>query len=57
MRAEPSRTRPAKGSGSGLGLAIVRRVVEAHAGHVYARNAQGGGAEIGVELPIELASL
>ncbi len=52
MRAEPSRTRPATGSGSGLGLAIVRRVVEAHAGRVYASNAEGGGAEIGVELPV-----
>jgi two-component system, OmpR family, sensor kinase len=57
MRAEPSRTRPATGSGSGLGLAIVRRVVEAHAGSVYARNADGGGAEIGVELPVSRASL
>jgi two-component system sensor histidine kinase CpxA len=52
MRAEASRTRPAAGSGSGLGLAIVRRVVEAHAGSVYARNAEGGGAEIGIELPV-----
>lgn len=51
VRAETSRARAAAGSGSGLGLAIVRRVVEAHAGHVYARNAEGGGAEIRVELP------
>jgi two-component system sensor histidine kinase CpxA len=53
MRAEPSRARPSHGSGSGLGLAIVRRVVEAHAGRVYAGNAEGGGAEIGVELPVQ----
>jgi signal transduction histidine kinase len=53
MRAEPSRARPSYGSGSGLGLAIVRRVVEAHAGRVYAGNAEGGGAEIGVELPVQ----
>jgi signal transduction histidine kinase len=52
VRAEPSRTRPAAGSGSGLGLAIVRRVVEAHSGRVHARNAEGGGAEIRVELPL-----
>jgi signal transduction histidine kinase len=52
VRAEPSRARPAAGSGSGLGLAIVRRVVEAHSGRVYAGNAEGGGAEIGVELPV-----
>jgi len=57
MRAEASRSRPAAGSGSGLGLAIVRRVVEAHAGSVYARNAEGGGAEIGIELPVQETSL
>ncbi len=51
VRAEASRARPAAGGGSGLGLAIVRRVVEAHGGRVYARNLEGGGAEIGVELP------
>jgi two-component system OmpR family sensor kinase len=52
VRAEASRTRPVAGSGSGLGLAIVRRVVEAHAGRVYAHDAEGGGAEIRVELPV-----
>jgi len=52
VRAEASRTRPAAGAGYGLGLAIVRRVIEAHAGRVFAGNAEGGGAEIGVELPL-----
>jgi signal transduction histidine kinase len=52
VRAEASRTRPAAGAGYGLGLAIVRRVIEAHAGRVFAGNAEDGGAEIGVELPL-----
>ncbi|MBX7209648.1 MAG: PAS domain-containing sensor histidine kinase [Verrucomicrobiaceae bacterium] len=38
--------------GSGLGLAIVKRCVEALGGAVLARNAEGGGAEFIVELPI-----
>lgn len=37
--------------GSGLGLAIVKSVAEAHGGTVFARNADGGGAEIGISLP------
>jgi signal transduction histidine kinase len=52
VRAETSRARPTEGAGHGLGLAIVRRVVEAHAGSVFARNAVGGGAEIGFDLPL-----
>lgn len=36
--------------GSGLGLAIVKSVAEAHGGTVFARNADGGGAEFGIEL-------
>ena len=36
--------------GSGLGLAIVKSVAEAHGGTVFARNAEGGGAELGVKL-------
>ncbi|MDO8392018.1 MAG: HAMP domain-containing sensor histidine kinase [Actinomycetota bacterium] len=38
--------------GSGLGLAIVKSVVEAHGGAVFARNAPGGGAELGFEVPV-----
>jgi two-component system sensor histidine kinase MprB len=39
-RADSARALP----GSGLGLAIVRQAAEAHAGHVQAANAPGGGA-------------
>jgi signal transduction histidine kinase len=46
--------RPA--GGSGLGLTIVRRVVEAHGGRAFARNAAGGGAEVGFDLPAEAPS-
>lgn len=38
--------------GSGLGLAIVKSVVDAHGGEVIARNAPGGGAELGFALPL-----
>ncbi len=38
--------------GSGLGLAIVRAVVEAHAGTVEAREAEGGGALLVVTVPV-----
>ena len=38
--------------GSGLGLAIVQSIVEGHGGGVFARNAEGGGAEIGFVLPL-----
>jgi nitrogen fixation/metabolism regulation signal transduction histidine kinase len=41
-----------KRRGTGLGLAIVRQGVEAHTGAVRARNAQGGGAEFEVVLPV-----
>jgi signal transduction histidine kinase len=41
-----------KRRGTGLGLAIVRQGVEAHTGKVNARNAQGGGAEFEVLLPV-----
>ena len=38
--------------GSGLGLSIVKSVIEAHGGTVFARNADGGGAELGFQLPM-----
>ena len=57
VRAEASRVRPAAGAGYGLGLAIVRRVVEAHAGRVFAGKAEGGGAEFGIDLPLQGSAL
>jgi two-component system, OmpR family, sensor histidine kinase BaeS len=50
-RVDSSRNRAS--GGSGLGLAIVRAVIEAHGGIILARNAQGGGAEFRVSLPLE----
>ena len=38
--------------GAGLGLAIVRAVAEAHGGSASARNLEGGGAEVSVDMPI-----
>jgi signal transduction histidine kinase len=42
---------PASPTGSGLGLAIVRSIVEAHRGHVTARNRPGRGLQVSVALP------
>lgn len=47
-RSVEMRSRP----GSGLGLSIVKSVVENHGGTVFARNAVGGGAELGFTLPV-----
>ncbi len=58
-RAPGTRVNEAAGAGSGLGLTIVRRVVEAHGGRVFARNASGSGSDgatgaiVGFELPLE----
>jgi len=41
-----------RGSGGyGLGLTIARRAIELHGGRISARNAQGGGLEVTIELP------
>ena len=40
--------------GHGLGLAIVQRVVQAHGGEIEARNAQDGGLEVIIRLPMDL---
>lgn len=48
-RADPSRT----SRGSGLGLAIVRDLAEGLGGRAYAENPDGGGARVGVVLPLE----
>ena len=47
-RADPSRSGP----GSGLGLAIVEQLAEAHGGRAFADNLAGGGARVGVVLPV-----
>jgi two-component system OmpR family sensor kinase len=53
VRGDAARSRPVEGPGHGLGLTIVRRVVEAHGGRAFARDAPGGGgAEVGFELPL-----
>jgi len=46
-RAVDVRTQP----GSGLGLSIVDEIVRSHGGSVFARNRDGGGAEVGFTLP------
>jgi len=46
---EPNTT--TKSKGSGLGLAVVKRIVEEHAGEVYAENLSQGGASVVVSLP------
>jgi two-component system sensor histidine kinase KdpD len=38
--------------GAGLGLAICRAIVEAHGGHIHARNKEGGGAIIHFSIPV-----
>ncbi|MBJ7520253.1 MAG: HAMP domain-containing histidine kinase [Solirubrobacteraceae bacterium] len=49
-RAEAGRARGR--GGAGLGLAIVAGIVDQHGGRVRAGNAEGGGAEFVVELPV-----
>ena len=40
-------------SGTGVGLSIVRKVVENHKGHIWARSAPGEGATFNILLPAE----
>ena len=48
-RADPSRAR--ESGGAGLGLSIVRRLVEAHGGHVAVASEPGHGARFTITLP------
>ena len=36
----------------GLGLTLVKRIAEAHGGRAFAENREGGGARVGIELPV-----
>lgn len=51
-RSEATRSMP----GSGLGLSIVAQVVERHGGEVWARSADGGGADVGFRLHAVVAA-
>ncbi|GAB3789985.1 sensor histidine kinase [Dyella agri] len=42
----------ARAEGHGLGLAIAQRVAKAHGGEILARNAEGGGFEVRLRLPL-----
>ena len=48
FRADKSRG----GKGWGLGLAIARDIIQAHNGHISARNRDEGGLEVILELPV-----
>lgn len=37
--------------GIGIGLVVCKRIIEAHGGHMWARNGTSGGSEIGFALP------
>ncbi len=52
FRGAHARDRP----GSGLGLSIVRQVAESHGGTVAASNAEGGGAQVVLRLPLAAAA-
>jgi len=42
----------ARADGHGMGLAIVQRVVQIHGGDIHAQNAEGGGLEVHLRLPL-----
>jgi two-component system, OmpR family, sensor histidine kinase CpxA len=49
-RVEDARDR--QSGGAGLGLAIAARVIQLHQGKVSARNREGGGLQVTIELPL-----
>ena len=50
----PEAARGRTTGGSGLGLAITKRCIEACQGNVTARNREGGGLVVGIELPVAI---
>ena len=50
FRAEASRSRVT--GGLGLGLMLVRQIIEAHGGHIQAKNREGGGLAVSMWLPM-----
>ena len=38
--------------GLGLGLMLVRQIIEAHGGHIQAKNREGGGLAVSMWLPM-----
>ena len=50
----PEAARGRTTGGSGLGLAITKRCIEACQGTVTARNREGGGLVVGIELPVAI---
>ena len=49
-RTDSARTRSS--GGTGLGLAIANRAIQRHRGSIVARNAEGGGLEVEIRLPL-----
>lgn len=49
-RTDSARTRSS--GGTGLGLAIAHRAIQRHRGSIVARNAEGGGLEVEIRLPL-----
>ena len=41
-----------KAEGMGMGLSIARTIIEAHNGHIWARNRDHGGASFRIRLPL-----
>ena len=50
-RTDAARTRSS--GGTGLGLAIASRAIQRHHGSIVARNAEGGGLEVEIRLPLK----
>ena len=47
-----ARTRDRDSGGTGLGLSIAARAVKAHGGSIRATNAEAGGLEVSIDIPL-----